>query len=302
MDAIIRRLQRTRSNSGLHQPPGSGLCKAELDLPDLDVNFRLLTANVHGLLSHQAELEFHLADNEYSELVALTETWLNDSVSKIMVNGYVVVSRLDRKDGRQGGGIALLATSEMERSIVHIGDSKDFERSWHILHTNQGPILIAVWYRPPQYGEVASIKSLQAEWHEHSFRVSGTIVVGDMNVHNVLWLQHSSGNSPEGKELFNVCSRLGLVEKVRKPTRGLHLLDLFLTDIASGASCKVLPRVSDHNMVLGKVYLKVDRSHASAREFWNFEMADWDRLNRTFASTDWRVLFRNLDLDNAVDK
>ena len=55
-----------------------------------------------------------------------------------------------------------------------------------------------------------------------------------MNVHNKIWLQHSSVNSPEGKELFSVCSRLGLVEKVQKSTRGPHLVDLFFTDILPG--------------------------------------------------------------------
>ena len=110
------------------------------------------------------------------------------------------------------------------------------------------------------------------ELNTYSADAVGAIVVGDMNAHNESWLLHSSGNTPECNELFNVCSRMGLIEKVNKHTRGKYLLDLFLTDIPVGVTCKFLPRISDHNPVLSSISIEVKRSLAHAREFGLFEI------------------------------
>ena len=123
-----------------------------------------------------------------------------------------------------------------------------------------------------------------------------------MNVHNKLWLQHSASNSPEGRELFNVCCRLGLQEKVRKPTRGNYLLDLLLTDIPAGVSCSVLPRISDHNSVLSKFALRVDQLASKTQRTWLFDKADWHGLLAELDATDWKHFFGNLALELAVEK
>ena len=62
----------------------------------------------------------------------------------IVLEGYSVVSRLDRRDNSGWGGIALFAKNGYEQCIVHVGDSEVAERSWHILHTDRGPVGIVV--------------------------------------------------------------------------------------------------------------------------------------------------------------
>ena len=194
----------------------------------------------------------------------------------------------------------MFARTEVSNNIVHIADSVDHERSWHILHTNQGPLLVGLWYRPPAYGEIASIDSLYNEWAQHSTEVVATIVLGDMNVHNQHWLEFSNGTTPEGRALCNVCSRIGLTEKVRKPTRGEYLLDLVLTDILSGVACKVLPKISDHNAVLATFALKVSRSLPIVREFWDFLHADWHGLCSSLKNINWASFFAGLGADAAT--
>ena len=268
----------------------------------MNVEFRIMNVNVHGLLAHKSELEFQLSDQGFPDLVALTETLLDKSVKHIDLYGYALVSRRDRDDGRQGGGIALYCRPSLQNSITHLSDSKTCERSWHMLHTNQGPVLVGVWYRPPCYGEVLSIRSLETEWKDASSSAVGSVILGDMNVHNKLWLQHSASNSPEGRELFNVCCRLGLQEKVRKPTRGNYLLDLLLTDIPTGVSCSVLPRISDHNSVLSKFALRVDQLASKTQRTWLFDKADWHGLLAELDATDWKHFFGNLAVELAVEK
>ena len=78
----------------------------------------------------------------------------------------------------------------------------------------------------------------------------GTILVGDMNVHNKEWLRFSSGTPPEGRRLFQLCQERGLEQLVVGPTRGNHLLDLVLTDFGNEVATHVLPSLSDHKLVL----------------------------------------------------
>ena len=74
----------------------------------------------------------------------------------------------------------------------------------------------------------------------------GTILVGDMNVHEVSWLKFSDGTSPEGRALRDVACCHGWDERVRKPTRGGNLLDLVLTDLGSAVTTKLAAGISDH--------------------------------------------------------
>ena len=160
-------------------------------------------------------------------LIGITETLLNKSVLNLVLTGYVLVSRLDRRDGRSGGGTALFAREDIVSQIVHVGDSEVHERSWHILHADSGPLLVGLWYRPPKYGEILSIQSLESELVQFGGYCMGTIIIGDMNVHEKLWLTYSRRTSPAGRLLRDVCGKHGLIECVGAPTRGKYLLDFF---------------------------------------------------------------------------
>ena len=110
-------------------------------MPSLtDNKITLLHVNIRGFISHSAELEVHLAMCGMPNFVGITETWLKDSIEHISLAGYTLVSRKDRSDGRQGGGIALFALNLVAAQIVHVADSTNHERSWHVLHTDVGPI------------------------------------------------------------------------------------------------------------------------------------------------------------------
>ena len=161
-------------------------------------------------MKNKAELLVHLEYIGMPSFVGITETWLTNLVGCISILGYSIVSRRDRCDGRQGGGIVFFARDSVASQIVHVGHSIEYERSWHILHTDIGAFCIGLWYRPPEYNEIASIHTLETEYNEFSLNCIGTIIVGDMNVHHKSWLTYSNGTSPEGRALFDVCYRCGL--------------------------------------------------------------------------------------------
>ena len=159
--------------------------------------------------------------------MALTETFLDASVkAPTLLLGYVLIGRRDRGGLRQKGGILLFARQEFAKNVVCCATSEVAERLWAVVHTDIGPVLFGVWYRPPCHGEVASIKSFGEELGLHKDGKLGVIVCGDMNAHHKEWLQFSQRTSPEGRALFDVCCIHYLRECIKKPTRGPNLLDL----------------------------------------------------------------------------
>ena len=143
------------------------------------------------------------------------------------------------------------------------------------LHADVGPFSIGLWYRPPETGEIGTIQSLEEEWKVLSKESLGTILVGDMNVHERSWLKHSSRNSSEGEALRLFCDGAGLRQIVRWPTRGEYRLDLLIIDLGE-AKCKVLPKIADHSALLATLPLPVPRDEILTRIVWQSRDADWE--------------------------
>ena len=300
LHATVRRRRPNTSNSSFHQPQGGDLCESKSEPPLLVHSFTLLNHNVRGFLSNRAELEAHLETLQWPSFLALTETFLDASTSSPTLSGYDVVSRRDRGGGRHGGGVILFARRAVCRQIAHVGTSDEFERTWHVLHTDVGPICIGVWYRPPCYAELPSIESLVHEYRKYSEGCIGCMLVGDMNVHNVNWLMHSSHSSPEGKLLANVALSSGLAECVRQPTRGAYLLDLVLSDLASLLHVCFHPGVSDHSMVLCHLDASIPELIPATRTVYDYAKADWKAMSQDIAKSDWANLFEGQHVDSML--
>ena len=265
-------------------PSGSGAGQAASELPGFtNTSLTLYLVNIRGLLSKTGLLELHLAELGFPSLVALTETFLDKSVGTVPLTGYTLVGRKDRNSF--GGGIALYVRDELAHNVTHLADST-FERQWFLLHTSHGPFVLAVWYRPPAYAEVASIETFHNELAQYRSQGLGTIVVGDLNCHHKDWLLYSHSVTPEGRALYNSCVTFGLEEKVKAPTRGDYLLDLVLTDVDC-VSARVDAQVSDHCGVLASLSLSAPETFPVTRELWKWNKARWRELNDFFYNTNW---------------
>ena len=103
--------------------------------------FTFLLANIRGFVSKTADLEYLVERSNYPTYIGFTETFL-DKAKVPILHGYTQVARLDRRTGEKQGGIILFAKVGFERGIVHLGDSEVHERSWFLLHSDRGPILL----------------------------------------------------------------------------------------------------------------------------------------------------------------
>jgi len=70
----------------------------------------VFNANIRGGFCQNTDELSAVLHQNYVDLACITETWLNPSISDNLteIPGYITY-RLDRNDGRQGGGVAILA-------------------------------------------------------------------------------------------------------------------------------------------------------------------------------------------------
>ena len=114
-----------------------------------------------------------------------------------------------------------------------------------MVHADQGPHLVGVWYRPPAPGETGTVTTFKVEFSALENTSLCIIILGDLNAHNRQWLKYSSHNSTEGRALQDACEDIGLRQIVPKPSRDDHLLDFVLANV-SGVRTSVLPCIAGH--------------------------------------------------------
>jgi hypothetical protein len=220
--------------------------------------------------------------------VCVNETFLDDAVEEVELEGFNVVGRRDRSysgDARNCGGIIVFAKTELADHVTLLLISEESERMWFHLHTSIGPFLLSVWYRPPAPGETQTITSFGTELDRLRGDALGTLLIGDLNLHSKRWLHHSASNSKEGELMRDLCSKAGLRQIVRGPTRGEHLLDLAITDVES-ACATVAAKIADHSTVITKMNWTLPRTASHSRKVWSYLKADWDSLKDDLDKTD----------------
>ena len=116
-------------------------------------------------------------------------------------------------------------------------------RLWFLVHADTGPLLVGLWYRPPN-SELAHIESLRLELQKLQSRATNTLLFGDINVHHQKRLRHSNSNTAEGELFEAICSEHCLVQTMKEPTRGRYLLDLALSTMPNDTKSVVLPKLA----------------------------------------------------------
>ena len=101
--------------------------------------FTNLHSNVRGFISRVAELSARLRLMESKPSVLwLTETWADKGLPSLRIEGYTLISRRDRDDGRLGGGVAVFALEKLAHRLTLLENSQVAERSWVIFTLTMG--------------------------------------------------------------------------------------------------------------------------------------------------------------------
>ena len=194
----------------LPQPPASPQTGG-IDTPN-HCQLSILYSNCRSLLPKLDNLRVQ-ANSLNPCIIALTETWLDASISdyELCIPGYSVL----RRDGnRRGGGVLLYVRIDL--SILWTSFHHSLELLFVDIRLRQGNMLIGLFYHPPS-APVSIIDDLDAALSDfHPTRLSSAPLLGDFNIN----LMSATPNiNPRFLPMKDLAGTFNLTQVVTEPTK-----------------------------------------------------------------------------------
>lgn len=200
----------------------------------------MIFTNIRSFLPKR-ELISNVISSSRSNILILTETWLNSNVSDAEVLTDLPefnVYRNDRKNSRRGGVLVAIHRG-ISCSIAHV--TSDMESLWLIIRTPPVTVLLGVCYRPPQSNPNFcrhlndTINHLVVKYPN-----ARILLFGDFNYPDIDWQSLGTSSltcNTEAKNFIDVCLNFNLAQLVSEPTRTTHAtantLDLILIALST---------------------------------------------------------------------
>ena len=239
---------------------------------------------------------------ENLDLVAITESWVNENVFKDSLDAFEVVGydmfNFQRKS-RMGGGILLYVRKGIKcNKIDSIKDNEDIESLWLDLVLKQGKKLrVGVFYRPPN-SSVALDKAICDEITKGVSNSGRSLVMGDFNLSG--WGK-GVGSVPAAHQNFVNCFEENFLHQLlTEPTRGDEILDFILTsdsDLVGTLRVGEALGNSDHNVIRFTLSVEYEDKCNNAA-IPDFAKGDYDRFREFLRSIHWERALGSVDVNH----
>ena len=110
--------------------------------------FNILVCNIRCVMYKLGEFTC-LIEYHYVHMILLQASWLDASIENVMLPNFVVLSRRDRSDDPNRGGIIAFVRCDV-KNVMYLHNTMSSERSWHIIQRDSATIAICNWYFSPQ--------------------------------------------------------------------------------------------------------------------------------------------------------
>ena len=253
----------------------------------------------------------HFVDINHIDLLALTETKLDNTVHPDLYHIPDFHDPLTNHRTRHGGGTALYARTSLP--IKRIPELELFGEEWiwaQIKCQNESFIICCV-YLPPNASAERQTEFLdkltESATNALTYSPNSVIILGDINVGNIYLkrLLPNSGNTPFDIRLKETTDALQLTQLIDEPTRpdSGNLRDLiFVSNPENITSSGVLSPFSqiDHLPIYAviKTIPPISTSKGQKR-IWDYSRLDAQRLTNILMNTDWDQILVD-DVDEAA--
>ena len=236
---------------------------------------RILSLNTRGIRGKVPEFH-HLIDHYNPDVICITETHLDANVPTYEI--FPINFNVYRKDRRlyEKGGVAIAIKDTLVNTPCPELDSAG-EIVWANVSLLSGEsMLIGSFYRPPSsrvaYWDTLadSLQSIPQTKTPH------IVLTGDFNAPEIDWID-SNGNH----HLENIANELLFTQLVTEPTRitetSATVLDLVFVSIPDKVQkCSVLPGISDHELVLTDIQVRLKHVEKPKRKIYLYNKGDFD--------------------------
>ena len=255
--------------------------------------------NIQSIANKLDDITILLRDQQL-DIFCLTETWLSPQISDqfLAFPGYCIL-RQDR-EGRRGGGVAILHRSEVRAQRLLMPAGGPLETLWASVSWPGGrSATVGVIYRPPDAPVTSSLENMRELLMAARCHGQPIYLLGDINL-NVLDTQ-----STQVRRYCSMVGELGMAQLVSQPTH-LHpvpaALDHVLTDQLDPApAVSVLPdAISDHQPVIVAARLGRVRRPPEWRTARPWRRCDWDAVSLALLEADWSRVDDATDVNDCV--
>ncbi|XP_028419082.1 uncharacterized protein LOC114544722 [Dendronephthya gigantea] len=223
-----------------------------------------------------------LTRNEKFDILTISETWLNTSVSsaEVKIEGFNLL-RLDRLHKR-GGGVCTYVRKELKASVIKSLSSiseDNFHQQWiNVQYKKSKSFLICVTYRPPDCPLNCLEDALKPNYMEALLLNKPILILGDLNCDAL------KSGCAEYKSLEKFLNEMNLTQIIETATRITNstcsLLDVIIVSSKSlvSRSGVLNASISDHLPVYAELKLKPPRQatrYITTRSYKNYVPNDF---------------------------
>jgi exonuclease III len=240
--------------------------------------------NAQSAKSKLPELR-HLLQHDGYDIIAVVETWFNDTVPDSLVLHdlpYVLVRR-DRKEIR-GGGIALFIKNTLTVNVTNVSTEVE-ALTVEICSSNYRLILCYI----PDGSDGGQIDGMCTYLRTVAKPNLINIIIGDFNLRYIDW-QNLVSHCEKQTPFLNLSMDLGLNQLVAEPTRGDSILDLvFVDNDRTVFDTKVIENfsTSDHQTVTYKINWNQDWNLNSQPTVKERKKLDFNLLRNLLRNINW---------------
>ncbi|XP_028517192.1 uncharacterized protein LOC114575823 [Exaiptasia diaphana] len=240
------------------------------------------------------------------DILCISETWFKpaprDTNASVEIEGYRVY-RLDRPK-KEGGGVCAYIKSHLKARILKdltgITESGLHQLYIQVQSKNIRSIVLGVIYRPPEIGVTCLTEELMPTYIKALALNKDIIMCGDLNCDLL-------STNPKGEALRSFITSVNASQLIDKPTRvtqtSRSLIDVIIVSNpnivkTSGVLDKT---ISDHNLILVTLNLKVPKLPPSAIMTRSFKKYDPHKFAEDVARVPWDCVELADSLNDRVD-
>ena len=277
----------------------SNICPTDIQSATPSSNFPSIDCTNHPSLSAlilncqslvaKKESFLNLLDLYHPDIVFSSESWLKPSISsnEVFPSGYIAYRR-DRADGY--GGVFIACRDTLASHDILLNECTSELVACHIQLTDHSSLIACSIYRPPSSSDLY-LEDLcqQIEKIKEKFPNFAFWIAGDVNLPDINWcLNHITGHSYPlslNRIFLDFLHNNALTQMVDMPTRGSHIIDIFLTNRPSLVElCTTIDGISDHEAIFVKALAVAHLSHPTKRTIYLWSKANFQRIREEVLS------------------